>query len=402
MLQTDGKRQKGRGTRVLHVRVVNGAGGGPDKTILRSPRVMDSSRYTLSAAYLADPEDPGLAVLQRTALEQGCPFESIDDRGPLDWRVLPELLDLCRRDGVQVWHAHDYKSEVIGLLLRRRHPMKLVTTLHGFTRDTWKTRLYARIADHAIKRYDHAFAVSPELVEHCHGLGMSEERVTPLPNAIDTSVYQRTRSRGEAREELGMASDAVVVGVIARLSIEKGVDRAIKILPTLAKLNERVELHVIGDGPEQDRLKAQVQRLGMTGRVFWHGWQRDVKPYLEAMHALLLPSRTEGLPNAVLEAMAVGVPVAATAVGAVSEALDEGRCGRLLGRHEEDWPWALSGLLQPSSHVATQVTAARERVVKKYGFAQRMAKVAAVYDRLLGVEATPQVKPETRGGRRAA
>ncbi|MEM1211660.1 MAG: glycosyltransferase family 4 protein [Planctomycetota bacterium] len=402
MLNTVETMKNGRGVRVLHVRVVNGAGGGPDKTILRSPKAMDPARYALSAAYLADPEDPGLAVLQRTALEEGCPFESIADRGPLDWRVLPALLEICRRDGVKVWHAHDYKSEVLGLLLRRRHPMKLITTLHGFTRDTWKTRLYAKIADPAIKRYDHAFAVSLELVEHCRGLGMDEERVTPLPNAIDTSVYQRTRSRAEARAALGMSEDAVVLGVIARLSVEKGVDRAIEVMPTLAKLNERVELHVIGDGPERKRLTEQVQRLGMTGRVFWHGWQRDVKTYLEAMHALLLPSRTEGLPNALLEAMAVGVPVAATAVGAVSEALDGGRCGRLLGRHEADWPWAVSGLLGPSSHVATQVAAARERVVREYGFTQRMAKVAAVYDRLLGVETTPQIEPKTRGGRRAA
>ncbi len=367
---------------VLHVRVVCGSGGGPDKTILRSAKALNTSRYRVAAAYLHPPADPGIERLKEIASQHDCPFFALPDHGPADPRVVTRLLEVCRSQDVKLWHAHDYKSEVLGLLLRQRHPMKLVTTLHGFTGETWRTRLYAKVADHAIRRYDHALAVSPELVEHARRLGLTSEQVTPLPNAIEAHEYASSPSRSAARAQLKIDPAASVIGVIARLSIEKGIDRAIDLLPALRKLNPKAQLHVIGSGPQEATLQRQAQSVGVADQVVWHGWQTDVRPYLASMNALLLPSRTEGLPNVLLEAMVMRVPVAATPVGGVPELLDHGKCGRLLGRHVEDWPWAVASLLRPGSHLAALTDAAHRRVTRHHSFAARMQRVAEVYDRL--------------------
>lgn len=382
--------------KVLHVRVVKGSGGGPDKTILRSAKHLKRAGFELTAAYLHAPDDPGIETLRETARQQRCPFEAVPDHGPTDARVLGKLLQLCRKKRIDVWHAHDYKSEVLGLLIRQRYPMKLVTTLHGFTNETWRTRLYVKIADHAIRRYDHAFAVSPELVSHCRDLGMDDQRITHLPNAIEAKLYERTLSRPEAKQNLGIEEDAVVIGVVGRLSIEKGVDRALDMLPALLKLIPKTQLHIVGDGPQKQTLQAHAERLQITEQVRWHGWCNDVRPHLQAMNALLLPSRTEGLANVVLEAMATGVPIAATPVGAVSEALEFGRCGRLLSRFADDWPWAISSILRPGSHVVRMTEAAKKRVHQQYSFARRMQRVGEVYTQLASDHS------ERAGNRRAA
>src|SRR5205807_1065984 len=100
---------------VLDARVVTEEGGGPDKTILNSPRFLQ--RYRNLCAYMHPPGDPGFNHLRQRAAAWNAPLLSIPDRGPLDFRVLTDLLNLCRRERVRIWHGHDYKSNAIGLLL---------------------------------------------------------------------------------------------------------------------------------------------------------------------------------------------------------------------------------------------------------------------------------------------
>src|SRR5438105_12970739 len=95
---------------VLHTRVVTGSGGGPDKTILNSPRFMAASDYRLLCAYMHPPHDPGFEQLKKKAELWQAPLLSVSDRGPWDYRVVKQLLDICRRERVTVWHGHDYKS----------------------------------------------------------------------------------------------------------------------------------------------------------------------------------------------------------------------------------------------------------------------------------------------------
>src|SRR5438876_9406665 len=115
---------------VLDARAVTGTGGGPDKTILNSPRFLDPLGYRMLCAYLHPPRDSGFAVLRKRADALGAPLHEIIDRGLWDWRVFTELLRLCRRERVAIYHGHDYKSNLLGLLLKRFWPMRLVTTAH--------------------------------------------------------------------------------------------------------------------------------------------------------------------------------------------------------------------------------------------------------------------------------
>ena len=372
-------------TTILHTRVVTGAGGGPDKTILRSAAGLDHERYHAVAAYLHPAGDTGIDTLRGTAARFGMDMHSIPERGPFDLRAVRLMLDLCRRLSVDIWHAHDYKSDILGRLIRRRHPMKLVTTMHGFTGETWRTRLYARLSNPALRGYDRVIAVSPLLMRYAAEHGVHPDRLRYVPNAIDLREYRRQRDAAQAKAELGIAPDERAIAVVGRFSIEKGVDRAIRLFASMRRVAPDIRLHLIGDGPERRNLESLAESLGVADAIRWWGWQRDTRTQLEAMDLLLLTSHTEGLPNAVLEAMALGVPVAATKVGAVPDVLDHGRCGVLLNEDSDDWLEQVQPLLMPSPRRAQMIDSAYARLSQRYEFAARMRRIADIYREVAGL-----------------
>jgi len=371
---------------ILHTRVVTGAGGGPDKTILRSDQYLDSSRYRSVAAYLHPAGDCGIDTLRGTAARFGMPIHTIPERGPIDLRAARLLLDLCKRLHVDVWHAHDYKTDILGRLLRRWHPMKLVTTMHGFTRETWKTRGYAALSYHALRRYDRVLAVSPLLLREAAEHGVHPDRLRLVPNAIDLSEYARKQTREKAKEQLGLPADEHAIGVVARFSVEKGVDRALRLFADLHQERPNMRLHLIGDGPQRAELKKLAGELGIARAVRWWGWQRDTRPIVEALDTMLLTSHTEGLPNTALEAMALGLPVVGTRVGALPQVLDDGECGVLLSEDESQWCGQLLPLVDQPLVRERILCNAWLRVNEHNDFAKRMQRVASIYDELLGIK----------------
>lgn len=151
---------------------------------------------------------------------------------------------------------------------------------------------------------------------------------------------------------------------------------------------------VIGDGPERAALEARAQATGLADVIQFVGWQRPLHRWYEAMDLLLLPSRTEGLPNVVLEAMAMGVPTAATHVGGVGELIEHNVCGLLLPGHERHWAACLFDLLHDSAKRARFVAAAQRRVRDNFTFTQRMHRIMDLYDALLAT--APAIQPQRR------
>jgi glycosyltransferase involved in cell wall biosynthesis len=371
---------------ILHVRVCAGNGGGPDKTILRSVRYINSERFRIAAAYLHPKHDPGAAVIRSQAAEFDCPLYQIPERGPIDLFAVRKLLHLIRSLRVTIWHAHDYKSDVLGLILRRFWPMKLVTTVHGFTRETPRTRLYYHIDNLALRGYDRVIAVSPPLMEHCRKLGVPDDRLHYIPNAIDTADYQRQLDTAAAKRDLGIEPDVPIIGCVGRFSPEKGVDRAIRALAKVRQcLCPTAQLHLVGDGPQRAHIQQLIRDLNLTDHVKLWGWQTAAKRFYETMDLLLLPSYTEGLPNAVLEAMALGVPVAATDVGGVRDLLDDGHAGVILSQRDSTWAPILAELLHKPAVRATMARRSRQRIQSHFNFQQRMDRVADLYASLLSI-----------------
>jgi glycosyltransferase involved in cell wall biosynthesis len=369
---------------VLDARVVTGSGGGPDKTILNSPRFLDPLGYRMVCAYLHPPGDPGFESIRKKAAKYNAPLVAIADRGPWDWRVVSELLTVCRREKVSVWHGHDYKTNALGLLLKRFWPMRLVTTVHGWVEHTARTPLYYRIDQLCLPRYERVLCVSDDLFEACLKCGVPARQLVLLENAIDAEEYTRRQTTDEAKARLGLSSDGLVIGAVGRLSAEKAFDVLIRSVGDLVRRGLDVRLVVAGEGNERPKLEQLVRELGLRDRVFLPGWQSDVRGVFESMDVFALSSLREGLPNVVLEAMALEVPVVATRVNGVPRLVQDGRNGLLVSAGDRDGlTTALYGVLTNDGLRDLFRRAGRRTVEGQYSFPTRMNRLKRIYDELL-------------------
>ncbi|MEX0775453.1 MAG: glycosyltransferase [Phycisphaeraceae bacterium] len=377
---------------VLHTRVVTDTGGGPDKTIFYSAPFLAHTNYWLAAAYMHPPRDPGFAALRARAEKARCPLISVPDAGPLDRHVVQKLLRICRRYNVAIWHGHDYKSNMLGLMLRPFWPMKLVTTLHGWVKETNRTPLYYAIDRWCLPYYHHVIAVSDDLVEQAVKVGVKPENCTLLLNGIDEQTFVRSGPAAESplRREMGTPAGRLVIGGMGRLSPEKAFNNLIYATQRLLQQGLDVELWIAGDGDSRPDLQRLIDhhKLGDPrgqARIRLLGFCNDTIAFYEALDMFVLSSLREGLPNVVLEAMSMSLPVVSTAVAGVPKLISDGESGLLCPIGDID------ALAAPMHRLATDpalrdrlAAAARATIEQRFTFRQRMAREKAIYDLVLG------------------
>ncbi len=372
---------------VLHVRCVSGRGGGPEKTILRSPEHLARLGYRGAASYLHDPADEGFAELSAWAEREGCPWWPMPDGGALDRTLVPKYQALCEEHDVRIWHGHDYKSNLIGLWVNKRlaRKMTLVTTAHGWVHKTWKTPLYFAIDRWCLRRYEHVIAVSGDLFRACQKARVSAERLTLIHNAIESDRFLPNAATAAA----ATTRQRFTLGAVGRLAHEKGFDHLIDAVARLRQEGHDVALEIAGEGPEKDALAAQIEASGQADAMRLLGHQSDKHALYSRFDAFVLSSLREGLPNVILEAMAMELPIVSTRCGGVEEALDDGVEALLCASGSADALHApLLRLLQDAALRRRLGQAARARVERQFDFAGRMARIAGIY-RSLGVEPSP-------------
>lgn len=388
---------------VLHTRVVTETGGGPDKTILMSAPFLADSDYWLLAAYMHPPDDVGFESIRARAKALHSPLVGVPDRGPLDGGVLRKMLNLCRRYNVTIWHGHDYKSNMIGLMLRPFHKMKLVSTVHGWVKHTTRTPLYYAVDRWALPYYHHVICVSEDLAQRIEKLGVSPDRISLIHNAIDEQMFQRTHAPAQSplRHESHTPDGRLVLGAMGRLSAEKGFSLLITTVGELIAEGLDIELWIAGDGDQRKELEAQINASSLNDRVKLNGFVSDTVAWHAALDGFVLSSLREGLPNVVLEAMSMRTPVVATRIAGIPSMIDDGQTGLLAD------PGDRATLKQAIRRLVTDVQLrqslaeqGRSLIEREYTFTTRMQRVRRIYDQVLDrspveSEATDLSTPET-------
>ncbi|HUU34274.1 MAG TPA: glycosyltransferase, partial [Vicinamibacterales bacterium] len=244
--------------RVLELRSVRGTGGGPEKTILLGTALTDARRFEITVCYIRDARD-GVFGIDAWSQSIGIPYLEVRERRSIDPAVLPALRRIVRERRIDIVHAHEYKTDLLALLLARLEGPIPLATAHGWTGHSWKEqRIYYPGDRWLLARYTHVIAVSEEIRQVLLASGARPERVTTVLNGIDPAAFRRDPARvPEARAALGLPADAVVFGAVGRAEPQKRFDLLVDVFAGLAAANPGAHLVIVGDGSSLPDLRGR-------------------------------------------------------------------------------------------------------------------------------------------------
>lgn len=298
--------------------------------------------------------------------------------------IFPRLMAFLftRRSGFSVIYCPTF-SYMSGLailaarLMRRPVIVRVATEndVHQFrAAGSGKDRLFYALLRRASVVIAPSAAIQAELRE----AGFEEHRIVVQPNAVDADHFRPVTAaeRLDGRRRLGLPEDAITIGTVARLVARKGIDILLRAFASPVIQAHRARLLVVGSGPLATELAQLARDLAIEDAVVWAGLQRDPRPWLQAMDVFAFPSRLEGSPNAVLEAMASGLPIVASRIGGVVDLLAEEQTGVLVPADDPlALGLALGRLLDDASLRSALGSSARRDAVKALSIPTTAAKL---------------------------
>jgi len=355
--------------------------GGTERQFVNLGLALDPARFDVRFACMRRAGQFLDELLRRRIPVADYAVRSLRRPGALaaQWRLATDL----RRDRIQVVHAYNFYANVFAIPAARLAGVPVIASIRdlGAYLSPAQRRLQrwvCRLADRVIVN---AHAIAGWLVEE----GYDPGRIVVIPNGLDVERFSRVARTGHLASELGLPADAPLVGLVGRVTRLKGIEDFLAAAVQVARRHPRARFLVVGSAADPDygrELAALVARLGLTGRVVFTGFRPDVERVVAELTVSVLPSLSEGLSNAVLESMAGGVPVIATAVGDTPEVIADGDTGLLVPPRA---PAALAGRIEEileHPDLARRLGARAQKAVERYSIPRLVEATTREYEAL--------------------
>ncbi|MGH7263545.1 MAG: glycosyltransferase [Candidatus Rokuibacteriota bacterium] len=357
--------------RVLHL-IETGGPGGAERVLL------DLARH------LGPGWPPTVGLLKRGWLASQVRAAGMDcvvvPRSPLgDLGVVVRLARIARAQRCRVIHTHEFYMSLVGAVVSFLTGIPQVVTVHG--RGYYAEKRRRRLMYRWVTSRAAMVAVSEDVRRFfCRVTGTPLHRMRVIYNGIDPGRFGAPRRDPALLDSAGIPRDAWIIGAVGNLYPVKGHVYLIRATPALVRASRRIHVVVIGRGALEPELRAEAQRLGVEGHVHLPGFRDDVHRWLGVMDGFAMPSLSEGLPVALLEAMAAGVPGVVTGVGGMPEVIVNGETGWVVPPADPD---ALAGrildLLESPAAAAAMGDRARRLVAERFALGSMVAAYRAVY-----------------------
>lgn len=301
-----------------------------------------------------------------------------------DVRAVRVLSSIVRRVRPDLIHAHSSKAGAIARIIRTLHPrLPVLYTPHGYAMNGFFERAAERVAYREVERV--LAVVTSRVIAVCEAEARLARLVTPsnrvrvVHNGIAPAGDGPSDERVRALRERGP-----VVCTVSQLRPGKGLETLLAAWSVLVEAHPGAQLAVVGGGELAPSLAAQARAAGIAGSVHWLGEHSDPLSALRAADVFVLPSWAEAFPYAVLEAMSLGIPVVASAVGGIGEALVDRASGLLVPpRQPHALAAALTEVVSDSRLGRRLGTAARQRVLREFNRDAMADGIARIYDEVL-------------------
>jgi glycosyltransferase involved in cell wall biosynthesis len=373
--------------------------GGPSVHVLLLTAGLREKGY--QTRLIVGREAPSEGNLLEMAREMGIDVEQLDGLGreirPFsDLLTLGRLYRAMRATRPAIVHTHTAKAGVLGRLAARLAGVPIVVhTYHGHVLRGYfgplKTAFFRRLEGLLNRITDVPITVSSALRDELAAMGIApRDKIRVVPLGLDLERFTRPRARGVLRAVCGAGEDEPLVGVVGRLVPIKDVDTFLRAAAHVVRSVPGARFAIVGDGELRPALERTAAGLGLGARVTFVGWRQDLEAIYADLDVVVNSSLNEGTPVALIEAMAAGRPVVATAVGGTPDLLGNGERGALVPAGD---PAALGdaivSVLRGGAEAAFRARAAREYVLGHHSVDRLLRDIDALYRELLTPAPTP-------------
>ena len=383
-LETEGMADQAR---VVLLCRIDGNFGGVEQTLLSIARRLDRCRYHPVIVPIANRGE-----LLRLAEEEGIDHEWLPMANR--WSIIRAgrgLAEIAERRGAVLLHTFGIRSNTLAFIARRRRSIRWVIRLPNLNWTDYASPVRGwishRFNNGLIRQADAVQVISPPLRDFVLGWRRPPSRVFLVPNGVDLERVPGPAERECVFEQYPALRGRMVIGGVGRLESIKGFDLLLRAFVHVREKYPNALLMLVGEGSKRQALVALASELGLHDQVLFTGYTPFPMRILGIMSVYVSSSRSEGVPNSLLEAMACGTPVIATRVGGVESVLRHGVEGILIEPNcVEALADAMIHLLADRTESLRLAAAARRRVEREFSVETMVSRVQEMYDQVLAVE----------------
>lgn len=356
--------------------------GGPERQVVGLAEGLSPDIRTVFLTFADDDRDRSLlGELAR----RGLPGRAISRNYPDIPGAVREVARNLRELDADLLCCNGYKPDIIGLLAARQVGIPAVAIAHGWTSATWKVRLNETADRLALAWMDAVVCVSGAQAVKVKHAGVKADKVNVIHNAINADeIADHDAGVRDGLEKQFAEKPRHIVGAAGRLSPEKGMDQLVEAASLVRARDSGVAFVVFGEGPERQKLEALIIEKGLQDKFVLAGFREDVGRLLPCLDVAVLPSWTEGLPVILLEALAAGVPVVATAVGGIPEVIADGVVGYLVPPGQPQLlAERIGGLLRDDERRRSMGRQGQERVRRDFTVARQAESYRHLFEALM-------------------
>ncbi len=314
---------------------------GAEKWILALANNSDRNLVTSELVVTREPENHDLKLIEDfNALD--LKSHHVDMSGRFDVRAVKSLVKVIKDNQIDVLHSHGYKSDILGLIASKIAGIKCITTPHGFEKtNDWKLELFISAGCRTFKYFDYVVPLSRELYSDVEKFGVAEDKIIYIRNGVDLKdIDYRLPAESPVERTADTplnAPESKTIGFIGQMIERKNVSHLLDVFEKLAASNSGLKLVLLGDGDSREKFESYSDGLKARDRISFLGFQNDPLSYLNDFDLFAMCSTLEGIPRCLMEAMAMGVPVAAYDIPGVNQLLEHEKTGLLatLGNKDE-------------------------------------------------------------------
>jgi len=360
---------------VLHTESSPGLGG-------QEIRILDEARWTAERGWRVIVAAQSGGRLAAQAREAGVETVAMPMRRAWDVAAVRRLVGLIRAEGVSIVHTHSSIDGWLGGMAGRLARVPVVRTRHVSIpiRRGWNP-VYTRLADRVVTSGEAIRAL-------VLAAGVPPDRVVAIPAGVRLASFDGAGARDGAPEALlrSLGLERPVIGSVAMFRGSKGHDHLLEAFQLLRAEIPGARLLLVGDGIRRQWVESLARERGLRDAVVFAGFRDDVPALLAAMDCFALAStRTEGVPQSLLQAFAAGTPVVATRIGGIPEVVEDGRTGLLVPPEDpRALAAALAAVLRDGAAARQRAARARRLVEERFSHRASVGRLLALYEELLG------------------